>query len=96
LEIDRYSPFERRAKLQKALAVYDTRGQVFERPGGLWGPRAFAPDTTQDKSYPFTFAGGFSLGGQTQDGIRLDTDLLLYGFMSRNGDQGFLRSPHRA
>jgi hypothetical protein len=72
-EIDRYSPFEKRAKLQKALALYDTMGQVFERPGGLWGPRAFAPDPTQDRAYAFTFAGGFSLGGQTQDGIRLDT-----------------------
>jgi Putative peptidoglycan binding domain/Lysine-specific metallo-endopeptidase len=71
--IDDYSPFERKAKLEHAMWVFDRMSMVFQRPGGLWGPMSFAPDQTQDRSYAYTFMGGFDRGGTIQKGVRLDT-----------------------
>lgn len=74
--IDSYPAFQRRERLLFAQRIYQRMDQVFQRPGGIWGTQAFAPDETLDSAYAYTLAGGFFRGGQVDSSpphIRMDT-----------------------
>lgn len=80
--IDDFSPGYRRQILSQVRFVFATMHQVFERPGGLWGEKAFEIDSTgivlkQSKSaIAHTNMGGFFKGGKEspfQKGQRADS-----------------------
>ena len=67
-DIDTYPADQRGPVLGEVLQVYDIMRQVFQRPGGLWGPQVFAPDKRGEKKFiAFTFGGGFFHSGESQD-----------------------------
>jgi len=80
--IDEFPARNRRFMLERVRAVYTTMLQVFERPGGLWGERAFAIDSTgmaygeNHTAVAHTDHSGFFKGGkpnQFQAELRADT-----------------------
>jgi hypothetical protein len=81
-KIDDFPTNQRRLTLQRVRHVYATMLQVFERPGGLWGEKAFEIDSTgivlkQSKTATaHTNLGGFFKGGKEspfQKGQRADS-----------------------
>lgn len=81
-KIDEFSGSQRRLMLQRVRLVYTTMLQIFERPGGLWGEKAFEIDSTgivlkQSKTaIAHTNQGGFFKGGKQspfQKGQRVDS-----------------------
>lgn len=80
--IDDFPAVYRRQVLSQVRFVYSTMLQVFERPGGLWGEKAFEIDSTgivlkQSKTATaHTNMGGFFKGGKEspfQKGQRADS-----------------------
>jgi hypothetical protein len=80
--IDDFSPAQRRLILERVRSVFATMLQVFERPGGVWGEKAFEIDSTgvvhkQSKTATaHTNGGGFFKGGKEspfQKGQRADS-----------------------
>lgn len=80
--IDDFTPSLRRMMLQRVQHVYTTMLRVFERPGGLWGEKAFEIDSTgivlkQSKTATaHTNLGGFYKSGKEspfQKGQRADS-----------------------
>jgi hypothetical protein len=71
--------------------VYRRMQQLFERPGGVWGPHVFEPDILNNqKDYAYTNFGGFFRGGKfkwTKGGkrIRLDSIYICAGFHELTG-----------
>lgn len=65
--------------------VFFDMGQVFQRPGGLWGSFIFEPDPVSNKNdYAYTSMGGFLKGGQFRffkgHKIRVDTVYMCSSF----------------
>jgi hypothetical protein len=81
-EIDRFP--NKRQIFNIILNVYDRMKQVFQRPGGLWGPATFEPDPVNDPSLAYTNFAGFFKGGQFRmhrgQRIRLDTIYVCLAF----------------
>lgn len=79
---------EKRQKFEFIQLHFRRMKQVFERPGGLWGPAAFTPDPLND-SRPEAYAGkgGFFRGGQFSsiDGVplRVDSIYICRGFSAK-------------
>jgi peptidoglycan hydrolase-like protein with peptidoglycan-binding domain len=72
--VDGHPPTQRSGVLRQILQIYDRMRQVFERPGGLWGPAIFELDPHNDPiSLAYTFGGGFSRGGEKVGGLRADS-----------------------
>ena len=80
--IDDFPPRNRRFMLERVRVVYATMLQVFERPGGLWGEKAFAIDSTGEAyketntAVAHTDHSGYFKNGmpnQFQPGLRADT-----------------------
>jgi hypothetical protein len=81
-EIDTFP--DKRRTFNIILNVYDRMRQVFQRPGGLWGPATFEPDPVNDPNLAYTNFAGFFKGGQFRfhrgKRIRLDTIYVCLGF----------------
>ena len=95
--IDKFS--NKRQMFRLILKVYDRMRQVFERPGGLWGPATFQPDELNDKNLAYTNFGGFFRSGQFRfhkgKRIRLDTIFISAPFLTLpNDDQRALVHIH--
>ncbi len=59
---------QRVERIRQIAKVFDRMAMVFQRPGGLWGPKAFYSDPAKSKDlYAFTYAGGFFGGGSRTD-----------------------------
>ncbi len=90
-KIDEVNMSQRRFILQRIRYVYATMLQVFERPGGLWGERAFEIDSSGKafKENPITAAhtdyGGYfkgSVPNQFQKELRADSIFFVRENMS--------------
>jgi hypothetical protein len=81
-KIDDFPARQRGPQLQRIRFVYSTMLQIFERPGGLWGEKAFEMDSSgvtfkeNSAATAHTVYGGFFRGGQPniyQKELRGDT-----------------------
>jgi hypothetical protein len=63
-DIDKVPTPHRRKVFNLIDKTFRRMDQVFQRPGGLWGPATFEPDQFQDKNLAYTNYGGFFRSGQ--------------------------------
>jgi len=79
---------QKRQVFDRILQKYDRMRQVFQRPGGLWGPAIFERDPFRDrKHHAYTYGGGYFMPGQTQyekyQKVRLDSVYLCKLFLEK-------------
>ena len=86
-QIDSFGP-DKRERFEFISKQYARMRQVFERPGGLWGPAAFAPDPTTVptgwRRDAMSGRGGFFRGGEVSNeqghSLRVDTIYIQQSF----------------
>lgn len=75
---------DRRTAFNVILNKYNRMRQVFQRPGGLWGPAVFERDPVNENAWAYTYGGGYFKSGQTQyykgKKVRLDSLYLCARF----------------
>jgi hypothetical protein len=89
-EFDKFSAFYRRKIFNLINNIFVRMDQVFQRPGGLWGPAAFEPDQFKDENLAYTNYGGFFRSGQIRyhksgGKMRLDSIFICEAFLEHIG-----------